>query len=145
MLRLSHIAALLITAMGLTLYGQGEKYSGEIVYKSGSKDTFNYYWSTLAGDQLPYAERAEDMVSNSLSLPRVRVAGVARIDFLPITKDERKALDQNKVYSIRKATVTFKDATKKQNIFLDVGLVHWKGPNSEGSFEAENIVAAVFK
>jgi hypothetical protein len=123
------------------------EHSGEIIYKNGSKETFNYFWSNLAGDQLPFSESAEGMVRNSLSLPRVRVSSVSRIDFHTITKEERKALEQNsKDFSgIRKATVVFKDGTKKENIFLEAEGVKWRGPNVEGSFDDERIVAAVFE
>ena len=49
----------LIAALGafsLVAQSQGERFSGEVTLKSGSKVPFTYYNSGFAGEKLPYAE-----------------------------------------------------------------------------------------
>jgi hypothetical protein len=73
----------------------------------------------------------------------IRVAAVSRIDFLEKTKDDQRALDEKKVYGLRKATVTFVDGSREENIFIDVTLATWRGPKQEGHLDSEMIAAMI--
>ncbi len=127
-----------------------ESFSGEIVYTGGKSTSFNTYWSTLAGENLPYSEEPNEMTDLSLRLPQIRMPAVSRIDFQEMTEGEKKTLKQNKASSARKANVTLRDGTKKQNIFLDLALAYWKGRPGPGEVQVgdladERLASIVFK
>ena len=140
------ISCVAFLCIGFGLYGQQEgKLSGEIIYGK-SKSQFTYFYSSFAGASFPYARTVDDMGSGSmLDLPRIRLASVARVDFLPLTKEEKNTLKEKKLYTVRKAVVKFKDGTSKENVFLYIGQVSWKSQNEEGNLDSESVVALVFQ
>ena len=121
---------------------EGKRFSGEIVYKSGDRSSYNYFYSRLAGVKFPYSRDVQDMKGSTLSLPMIRFEAVARLDFIEPTSEERRLLEtEGRLNRTRKTNVTFRNGQKLEGVFLDFSLTQWSGPTEEGNLDSPKIVA----
>lgn len=120
----------------------GERFSGKIIYKNGGTSSYDYFYSSLAGDKFPYSRDVEDMKGSILDLPMIRLEAVSRLDFIEPTSEEKHFLEaEGRSRRARKTNVTFHDGQKLEGVFLDFGLTRWSGPTEEGNLENPKIAA----
>ena len=152
MRNLKHLRSIgLITLLGTLSWAQPNfpdsrnRLSGEIIFKDGSKVPFNYFFSSAAGDKLPYGAALADLKSalhEAVDQPMIRMQNVARIDFLPLTNKEKEDIRERKLVAVRKVNVTFNDRSTKQNLFVSfLDQAKWRNANEEGSLISEPIVS----
>lgn len=127
MKKLSLITVLLFITMSVAQAGQltPEDYTGEIVFKDGTRVEYIWLWSTIAGDKFSYSTDIEGSRSRM-----IRLSDVSRMDFIEMTKSgKEKATKRNWSH---KAKVTFRDGTVWDNIYLSGSMWSWKSSKEEG-------------
>ena len=118
----------------------GYAYTGEIIFKDSSKVTYNFLYSTLAGDELSYSKDIMDMKNSTLNLPRVRLSGVSGIDFIDFSDSEKRLIKSANLKSeFRKTKVTFRDGAIYDDIYLDLTLGKWEGYRESGNLYSPKI------
>lgn len=112
----------------------GAAYQGTIVFKDGTHTTFTWLWSRLAGDKLPFIKDLTAIPATTADWPKLPLARLARLDFAELTPAEQRFLRSTRRPTIRKATVTFRDGTESDVLYLDLALLQWRGAQHSGHF-----------
>lgn len=102
-----------------------DKFSGEIYFTDGEIIRYNYLMGT-SGDKTSYTKDINEPATRTILL-----SSVAKIDFLPFTKEEQGKTKKGYVSEIRKAKITFNNGEIYDAIYLSC-YIRWQSPNEEG-------------
>lgn len=124
---------------------RGEDFSGTVTFRNGRTFEFTYFFSKLAGDTLPYTpDFAETKTKSSLHLPKLKVSGIARIDFIEFNGAELKAFREEKHRpSFRKTRVTFRDGEVEEVVYLDLALIQFRNDREDFSMPDLDAIASI--
>jgi len=112
----------------------------EVTFKDGSTEVYNNWGYAYTGSEpgIHYIRDPEQLIEKDwYDIARtVKPSAVARIDFIELTASEKTILAKRSQQDIlrnpRKATITFRDGTKYENVFFDPGGFTWEGPRERG-------------
>jgi hypothetical protein len=92
-----------------------------------------------------YSHSLDDFHGTAVQLPRVRLKDVARIEFAPLSSEERDRYpDEVHPDFIRKGTITFRDGRREEHVFMAVGLIRWQQNQQFGPLVGRDTRTVVF-
>jgi len=146
----SFIVTVMLILLPLTLSrGASQDYTGEIVFKDGTKTAYTrlrVLVSESKEDILPYSKALKDMKGPTANLSKLRVSGVSRIDFIDFTASEKKTMKSADIpAAIRKAKVTFRDGAVYDNIYLACTQANWGSERESGWLGSDKIKSITVK
>jgi len=146
----SIVAAIVLVLAPLSLsWGAAYDYTGDIVFKDGTKTTYTrlrLLVSEEKEDIIPYSKDLTDMKGPTADLSRLCVSRASKIDFIGFTAAEKKAMKKANIpAAVRKAKVTFRDGAIYDNVFLDCTQANWGSPRESGWLGSEKIESITVK